>query len=82
MKSLKLKEFETLNFAIEVDYKLKKGMHIMTHHEIREERMFKSDMQFEITFPNGEIERRYITRKRLKEINNIKFRVIREKLYD
>lgn len=75
---VKLKDYEYLKFAIEVDHKRKMGGHLMMSSEISEEPRYKNDMQFEIVLPNGEVERRYITQKRLKEIDNIRFKVIRE----
>lgn len=80
MKPLKLKEFEFLNFAIEVDHKPKRK--VMISSEISDKRRYNNDMQFEIRLPNGVVERKYITRRRLEEISNIIFRVIREKLYE
>lgn len=54
----------------------------MMSGEIRDKPLYKNDMQFEIRLPDGTIERRYITRKRLNEIGIIQFRVMREKLYE
>jgi hypothetical protein len=75
---VKLKDYEYLKFALEVDYKRKKGYPVMTLDELRTERKYKNDMQFEIILPNGQVERKYITQKRLKEIDNIRFKVMRE----
>jgi len=75
--SVKLKEYELLKFALEVDYKQKKGNKIMTYDEIRNERKYKNDMQFEIILPNGNVERKYITQRRLREIYNIRLKVVR-----
>jgi hypothetical protein len=79
---LKLKEFEILHYAIEVEHKAKRGRHHMISDEIRDERKYKNDMQFEISLPDGQIERKYITRKRLEEIGIIQFKVKRERLYE
>lgn len=73
MKKMKLEEHELLQFAIEVDYKAKKGVPVMTASEISDNPKFKNDMLFEMRLPNGNVERKYITRKRLKNLDVIKF---------
>jgi hypothetical protein len=74
---LKLKPYEILHYAIEVEHKPKRGGHYMMADEIRDERKYKNDMQFEISLPDGQIERKYITWQRLSEIGIIRLRIRR-----